>query len=80
MLVIVKTTQYPSGHHVSLGYPLEVDTVFGVTGSPVNLNAIEKTLIQTSLREHGHNQSVAARALGVSRYALRYRMAKHGLR
>jgi len=40
----------------------------------------EKTLIIAALRQHAGNVTLAARALGVSRDTLRYRMEKHALR
>jgi DNA-binding protein Fis len=46
----------------------------------VALEVVEKSLIVQALERTRGNQSAAARLLGISRYALRYRMAKHGLR
>jgi DNA-binding NtrC family response regulator len=44
-----------------------------------DLERTEKALIESALREHGHNISHAARALGLSRAALYRRMERHGL-
>ncbi len=44
-----------------------------------DLERTEKTLIEAALREHGHNISHTARALGLSRAALYRRMERHGL-
>ncbi len=44
-----------------------------------DLEEVERTLIEQALQRTAGNQSAAARLLGLSRYALRYRMEKHGL-
>ncbi len=44
-----------------------------------DLERTEKALIEAALREHGHNISHTARALGLSRAALYRRMERHGL-
>lgn len=44
-----------------------------------DLERTEKAMIESALREHGHNISHAARALGLSRAALYRRMERHGL-
>ncbi|MEQ1507938.1 MAG: sigma-54 dependent transcriptional regulator [Myxococcota bacterium] len=45
----------------------------------VDLEAVERGLLQQALSRTGGNQSAAARLLGISRYALRYRMEKFEL-
>jgi len=45
----------------------------------VNLEELELSLLRQALERTNSNQSAAARLLGISRYALRYRMEKHGL-
>ncbi|MCB9664199.1 MAG: sigma-54-dependent Fis family transcriptional regulator [Alphaproteobacteria bacterium] len=45
----------------------------------VDLEAVEQGLLIQALDRTRGNQSAAARLLGISRYALRYRMEKHGL-
>jgi two-component system response regulator AtoC len=45
----------------------------------VDLEAVERGLLEQSLGRTGGNQSAAARLLGITRYALRYRMEKFGL-
>ena len=47
--------------------------------SPINLEGVEKELIEEALRQTGGNVSAAARLLSIGREALRYRMAKFGL-
>ncbi|HBY43615.1 MAG TPA: Fis family transcriptional regulator, partial [Brevundimonas sp.] len=44
-----------------------------------DLGDAEKAIIAAALREHRHNVSQAAAALGLSRGALYRRMARHGL-
>lgn len=46
---------------------------------PINLEEIEKQLIQRALQRTGGNVSAAARLLSIGREAMRYRMAKFGL-
>ena len=46
----------------------------------VDLEEVERDLIQAALAKTGGNQTQAARMLGISRYALIYRMQKHNLR
>ncbi|MCA9571589.1 MAG: helix-turn-helix domain-containing protein, partial [Myxococcales bacterium] len=45
----------------------------------VNLEELELSLLMQALERTEGNQSRAARLLGISRYALRYRMEKHDL-
>jgi DNA-binding NtrC family response regulator len=46
---------------------------------PISLDSLERTVIEQVLARHGNNVSEAARALGVSRETLRYRVQKHGI-
>ncbi|MBI4821722.1 MAG: sigma-54-dependent Fis family transcriptional regulator [Deltaproteobacteria bacterium] len=53
-----------------------------VAGSPADfpeLEAAERQLILQALERTSHNQSAAARLLGISRDTLRYRMKRHGI-
>ena len=45
----------------------------------VDLEAVERGLIDQALSRAKGNQTQAARLLGITRYALRYRLEKHGL-
>jgi len=45
----------------------------------VTLDAIERLVIEKALERSSHNVSAAARALGITRQTLRYRLRKHGL-
>ena len=42
----------------------------------VDLEQVDRGLTEQALHRTGWNQSAAARLLGISRYALRYRMEK----
>jgi DNA-binding protein Fis len=53
-----------------------------VTVNPPQANLlqdIEQSVLSHAMRAHKGNQSAAARWLGLSRYALRYRLAKFGM-
>lgn len=52
---------------------------FTLPNEGVNLEAVEAGLLQQALQRTNFNQSAAARLLGITRYALRYRMEKHGM-
>jgi two-component system response regulator PilR (NtrC family) len=45
----------------------------------VDLEAVERSFIVQAMDRTGQNQSAAARLLGISRYALRYRLEKFGM-
>jgi len=46
----------------------------------VTLDSAEKMLIDNALKLSNHNVSEAARQLGITRMAMRYRMEKHGIK
>ena len=50
-----------------------------MTGESLNLDQLEKQMIERALRMHHFNVSLAATELGLSRGALYRRMEKHGL-
>jgi transcriptional regulator of acetoin/glycerol metabolism len=50
-----------------------------VVGDSLNLDQLEKRMIERALRMHHFNVSLAASELGLSRGALYRRMEKHGL-
>jgi DNA-binding NtrC family response regulator len=52
---------------------------FELPAEGVDLEAVEKGLLAQALARSNGNQSAAARLLGISRYALRYRMEKFKL-
>ena len=43
------------------------------------LDAVERQRIQSALEQHRYNKTAAARALGITLRALRYRMEKLGI-
>ena len=45
----------------------------------LNLERVERRLVEEALKKHGYNISLAAAELGLSRAALYRRMEKHGL-
>jgi DNA-binding NtrC family response regulator len=47
--------------------------------SGIYLDEVERSLIAQALKRSSGNRSAAARLLGISRYALRYRMKKAGI-
>jgi len=48
-------------------------------GGDLNLDRVERRLVEAALRKHAYNISAAAAELGLSRAALYRRMEKHGL-
>jgi two-component system, NtrC family, response regulator AtoC len=60
------------------GTSSRTDCPFILPEDGVDLEAVERGLLQQALDRTGGNQSAAARLLGISRYALRYRMEKYG--
>ncbi|MFS2108422.1 sigma-54-dependent transcriptional regulator [Sphingomonas sp. Sphisp140] len=48
-------------------------------GEDLNLERVERRLVEEALKKHGYNISLAASELGLSRAALYRRMEKHGL-
>jgi transcriptional regulator of acetoin/glycerol metabolism len=50
-----------------------------VAGDTLNLDQLERQMIERALRMHNFNVSLAASELGLSRGALYRRMEKHGL-
>ncbi|RYY29492.1 MAG: sigma-54-dependent Fis family transcriptional regulator [Sphingomonadales bacterium] len=49
------------------------------TGADLNLERVERRLVEEALKKNGYNISLAAAELGLSRAALYRRMEKHGL-
>ena len=45
----------------------------------ITMDSVEKELITTALRQHNNNQTRAAKALGMSRDTLRYRIKKYAI-
>jgi DNA-binding NtrC family response regulator len=59
--------------------PADALVATGVSDAAFDLTDAERTLIEAALREHRHNVTHAAAALGLSRGALYRRMARYGL-
>ncbi|MCB9727683.1 MAG: sigma-54-dependent Fis family transcriptional regulator [Deltaproteobacteria bacterium] len=59
--------------------PGQAAPTFVLPEGGVNLEELELSLLMQALERTEGNQSRAARLLGISRYALRYRMEKHDL-
>jgi two-component system response regulator AtoC len=59
--------------------PGQGDCPFQLPEEGVDLEAVERGLLIQALQRTDGNQSAASRLLGISRYALRYRMEKYGL-
>ena len=53
---------------------------YDLPAAGVQLDDVVKGLIEQALARVNGNQSAAARLLGITRYTLRYRMEKYGLR
>lgn len=51
-----------------------------VASQQVTLDAAERMMIDNALMQSNHNVSEAARKLGITRMAMRYRMEKHGIK
>jgi DNA-binding NtrC family response regulator len=58
--------------------PAAIVPAAGPTGD-LNLERVERRLVEEALKKHGYNISLAAAELGLSRAALYRRMEKHGL-
>ncbi len=52
---------------------------FELPDGGVLLKDVERSFIEQALRRTSGNQSQAARLLGITRYALRYRMEKYAM-
>jgi len=55
------------------------EAVVAPAASELNLEKVERRLVEEALKQNGYNISMAATALGLSRAALYRRMEKHGL-
>ncbi|MFD1787028.1 sigma-54-dependent transcriptional regulator [Sphingomonas floccifaciens] len=55
------------------------EAVVPAASADLNLDRVERRLVEEALRKHGYNISGAAAELGLSRAALYRRMEKHGL-
>jgi two-component system response regulator AtoC len=63
-----------------LALPMQAANELEHVASNVTLDLAEKMLIDNALKLSNHNVSEAARKLGITRMAMRYRMEKHGIK
>jgi Nif-specific regulatory protein len=63
----------PEGRKLTLNLPAGQDHLADI------VSLVERTLIEKALQEHGFVQLKAARSLGLSESALRYKMRKYGI-
>jgi two-component system, NtrC family, response regulator AtoC len=69
-----------SGHDLAISIEPGISTVRPQTGGAnLTLDEAEKALIEKALSQANNNVSEAARLLGITRMAIRYRMDKHGI-
>ena len=58
---------------------VNLETNLDLSANNITLDSVEKKLIENALKQAGGNISEAARHLGITRMAMRYRMEKHGI-
>lgn len=75
---IIQVTDLPAELRATTSGP-EGGHLFELPEAGVDLEAVERGFLVQALQRTNHNQTAAARLLGISRYALRYRMEKFGL-
>lgn len=69
-----------SGHDLAISIEPGISTISAANNSEsITLNEAEKILIEKALSQANNNVSEAARLLGITRMAIRYRMDKHGI-
>jgi len=78
--VLLSQSSQISAQDLALPVQLSVDTPLIERGGQVTLDSAEKMLIDNALKQTSGNVSEAARKLGITRMAMRYRMEKHGIR
>lgn len=65
---------------VAVAAPIETPTqritAMPLPDQPIDVDQVGQSFIEQALARFGGNQSKAARFLGISRYALRYRVGK----
>lgn len=73
---IISSTNLPAQFQVN---PPRSLSSFVLPAEGVNLEALERDLLQQALTKAQHNKAQAARLLGISRDALNYRLKKYWL-
>jgi len=76
---IIEADHLPAEIRYGGSRPGVVGGTFVLPEEGVNLEEVERSLLQQAMDRTNANQSAAARLLGISRYALRYRLEKYGL-
>ncbi len=76
--VLLSRSDKITAHDLALPSQPAVSSLEQVT-SNVTLDFAEKMLIENALKQSNHNVSEAARQLGITRMAMRYRMEKHNI-
>lgn len=74
---LIRVDHLPSA--IRYGRQADRSVPFLLPEEGVNLDELERSLLQQAMDRTEGNQSAAARLLGISRYALRYRLEKHKL-
>ncbi|MED5369406.1 MAG: sigma-54 dependent transcriptional regulator [Myxococcota bacterium] len=74
---LIRVEHLPSA--IRYGRQADRSVPFLLPEEGVNLDELERSLLQQAMDRTEGNQSAAARLLGISRYALRYRLEKHKL-
>ncbi|MDZ4097645.1 MAG: sigma-54 dependent transcriptional regulator [Methylophilaceae bacterium] len=70
-----------SGHDLAISIEPSISTISPETNAAnITLDEAEKALIEKALSQANNNVSEAARLLGITRMAIRYRMDKHGIK
>ncbi|MPS47939.1 sigma-54 dependent transcriptional regulator [Methylobacillus sp.] len=67
-------------HDLALPGSLQPKQAMTIPERGVTLESAEKALIENALRQSNNNVSEAARQLGITRMAMRYRMERHGIK
>jgi two-component system response regulator AtoC len=70
-----------NGHDLAIAIEPAMSKVrFDSQAAGITLEEAEKRLIENALKQANQNVSEAARLLGITRMAIRYRMGKHGIK
>jgi DNA-binding NtrC family response regulator len=76
--VLLSRSNQITAHDLAL--PMSAANELEQAASNVTLDSAEKMLIDNALKLSNHNVSEAARKLGITRMAMRYRMEKHDIK
>lgn len=76
----IPTSVMPSSVMPSMASEPRASFPFQLPAQGIELEAVERAFVVQALERTSGNQTAAARLLGISRYALRNRIEKFGLR